>query len=92
MVSADQAQASNKWLHDKLTAVPREKTVALLVEQSEVKDQSLDCLSHMSGNPEFRADLNLNSCVWIYTKDETQRRCLVIQVKPVKLGDSVPEE
>ena len=92
MVSSDQAQGANKWLHDKLAAVSKDKTVALLVDQSEVKDQSLECLSHMSGNAQFRADLDLSKCIWIYTKEETPRRCLVIQHTAVKQGDSDSEE
>jgi len=64
--------------------VPKEKTVALLVDQQEVKDQSLDCLSHVHGSSEFRADLSLNKSAWIYTNDADMRRCLLVQHKAPK--------
>ena len=60
----------SKWLHDRLARVPATKTVALLVDHSEVKSQSLDCLSHVHSSEHWRHDLTLNKSAWIYTKDE----------------------
>ena len=78
------SETSSKWLHDRLAAVPASKTVALLVDHSEVQEQSLDCLSHVHGSKDFRDDLTLNKSAWIYTSDESKRRCLLIQYKEGK--------
>ena len=68
--------------------MPANKTVALLVDQQEVRDQKLDCLSHMSGSKHFRQDLTLNKSAWIYTNDDSMRRCLVVQRKKPGEEDS----
>ena len=44
----------SQWLHTKLAAVPANKTVALLVDHSEVKSGELSCLEHLHGSEHFR--------------------------------------
>ena len=53
--------------------------MAILVDHSEVKDQSLPCISHLSGSQDFRHDLSLNKTAWLYLKDAQMRRCLLIE-------------
>ncbi len=77
----------SKWLHERLARVPATKTSALLVDQSEVKDQSLECLEHLHGSEHFRHDLTLNKSAWIYTNDAQMRRCLLVQQKLEKGDD-----
>ena len=68
----------SKWLHDRLAHVPANKTVALLVDKSEVKNQELACLEPLHASQDFRHDLTLNKSAWFYTNDEQMRRCLLI--------------
>ena len=68
----------SQWLEKRLSAVPASKTVALLVDEDEVKNQSLACLSHVHGSKEFRQDLTLSKSAWIYTNDAAMRRCLLV--------------
>ena len=62
------------WLHARLAAAPKHKTVALLVDKSEV--ETLDCLKPYSESVHFRQDLTLEKKHWIYSND---RRVLVVQ-------------
>jgi len=39
------------------------------VHDDEVKEKSLDCLSHLHDSQEFRHDLALRKAMWIYRKD-----------------------
>ena len=68
----------SKWLHTRLAQVPANKTVALLVDHSEVKNGELSCLEHLHGSEHFRQDLSLNKSAWFYTNDAQMRRCLLI--------------
>jgi hypothetical protein len=46
-----------------------------------VKENKLDCLSHVQGSSEFKADLSMQQYQWIYTPDEAARRVLLLQYK-----------
>ena len=46
-----------------------EKTVALLVDKSEVRNQELECLAPLHASQDFRHDLSLNKSAWFYTSD-----------------------
>ena len=82
----------SQWLEKRLASVPASKTVALLVDEDEVKNQSLACLSHVHSSKEFRQDLALQKSAWIYTNDAAMRRCLLIQHKLPKGKDDQSEE
>ena len=71
--------------------MPATKTVALLVDHEEVKNQSLECLEHVHGSEHFRHDLTLKKSAWVYTNDAQMRRCLLIQQKLPKSTDSDAE-
>jgi leucyl aminopeptidase len=83
---------SSKWLEEKLASVPASKTVALIVDEAEVREQKLNCLSHLDSSKEFRQDLTLAKCVWIYTNDEAMRRILLIQYKATEARDGASDE
>ena len=56
------------------------KTVAILVDHSEVKEGGLPFLGGLEKSKEFRQDLNINKTYWFYSS-ETQKRALLIQQK-----------
>ena len=61
------------WLHTRLAAAPKHKTVALLIDKSEV--EALDCLKPYNQSVHFRQDLAMEKSHWIYSND---RRVLVV--------------
>lgn len=72
----------SQWLHKRLTsALEKNVTPAILVNTTEVKDKSLDCLKHLHHSDDFRHDLALDKCSWIYTNDEAKKRVLVLAYK-----------
>jgi hypothetical protein len=75
-------------LHQRLhqTTSSGAKTVALLVDHSEVKNKELECLSHLHSNNDFTADLALQKSVWITLKNGN--RCLLMQNPKAKESDS----
>jgi hypothetical protein len=49
------------WLHQRLEAAPKNKTIALLVDKSEV--ESLDCLKPFNQSVHFRQDLTMENAI-----------------------------
>ena len=87
-----ETRPTSKWLEAKLASVPTSKTVALIVDKDEVRQQKLNCLSHLDGSKEFRQDLTLSKCVWIYSNDEAMRRILLIQYSATGVNDDATDE
>ena len=73
-----QKRLFSQWLHTRLAQAPAQKTVALLVDHSEVKNQELSCLSPVHTSADFRLDLTMNQFAWVYLD---QRRVLLLQNK-----------
>ena len=92
MVEQTQEGLTSQWLDKKLASVPSNKTVAILVDENDVKEQKLDCLKHLYGSKEFLQDLTLSKSAWIYTNDAAMRRCLVIQHKAAEVKDGQTDE
>jgi len=65
----------SQWLEKAAAGVAPEKTLALLVDHTEV--QKLDCLSHLHGSKEWRQDLTLHKHQWVYNPSNG-RRMLVL--------------
>ena len=56
--------------------------VALIVDQSEVKNDELECLKHLTASNDFRQDLTLNQFMWVYLDSNYPvQRCLLLQQK-----------
>jgi len=70
----------SKWLHQRLAKAKPSSTIGLIVDHSEVKNQELDCLSHLHKSQEFRQDLSLDKHYWFYAPS-TGQRVLLLQQK-----------
>ena len=58
-----------------------------------IQDNVKFMIFHVTASKEFRQDLTLSNSAWIYTNDESMRRCLVVQYKaPKKKEDSKQED
>ena len=91
MISGKNMKSFSTWMANRLKAVPANKTRAVIVDQSEIKDNSLDFLSHLSPSKEFRQDLNMNGTYWFYDAQE-HRRCLLVQYKKPESSESESDE
>jgi len=76
------------WMHERLArSVAANRSVALLVDHSEIKDKTLDCLSHLHGIEDFQRDLAMQKSMWINLK--SGHRCLLLQnPKALAEGDN----
>jgi hypothetical protein len=54
----------SQWLSNRLAQTPKHKTVALLVDKSEIA--TLECIKPQSDSEHFRQDLTLEKHHWIY--------------------------
>lgn len=74
-----------------------EKTLAILVHQSEIKDGSLDKTvlpEGLTASDDFRKDLNMSNSYWFYHKvgrSEGMKRILLLQKSTDKI-DAKPED
>lgn len=76
------------WMHERLAkSVAANRSVALLVDHSEIKAKTLDCLSHLHGIEDFQRDLAMQKSMWITLK--SGHRCLLLQnPKPQAEGEN----
>ena len=63
----------SNWLNGRLVQVPANKTVAVLVDKTEIEE--LEFLKPHSDSEHFRLDLSLHKYQWIYHEN---RRVLVV--------------
>ena len=87
-----ETRPSSKWLDEKLASVAASKTVALIVDENEVSQRKLNCLSHLDGSKEFRQDLTLAKSAWIYSNDAAMRRILLVQYKATEVKDGATDD
>lgn len=63
----------SQWLLSRLATASKSKTVALVVDKSEVKD--LDFIKPLNESQHFCQDLAMDKHHWVYTND---RRALIV--------------
>lgn len=91
---------SSSWLQAQISRVHKAdptKTIAIVVDHSEIKDGSLDSKvlpEGLSTSDDFKKDLNLSSSYWFYHKiqgEKELKRVLLLQKGKAK-KDAKPED
>lgn len=56
------------WMKERLLHLQNNtnKTVGIVVNHNEIKENKIDFLAHLTQSKEFRQDLNMNKSYWFY--------------------------
>ena len=91
MISKIQKRFMSTWIKEKLASnsATTGKTLAIVVDHSEIQNNSLEFIKDLTASQHFRQDLNLSNSYWFY-HPSTQARTLLLQYKQKE--NAKPEE